>query len=258
MIMNIGFIGTGKISSAVIEAICTSDLQDYQIFVSPRNAIKSTRLEEKFSEVTRTESNQEVVVRAEIIFIALKPDVYKEVLSDLRFKPEHIIVSLIPFSSYGVLKKLVAPAKDISRATPLPTVVNHVCPIQVFRAGETVKRILGTIGQLIEVETEEQLHTIWTLTCLISPYYDLMSELSEWAAGNNVDKELADKYIADMFHSLAKAASLSDAPDFKVLSSHAATPGGLNEWTARSIDGLEAHTAYTKAADFILSKFRDL
>ena len=46
--MKIGFIGTGKIASAVIEAICTSKLMDYEIFVSPRNDVKSRKLESQF------------------------------------------------------------------------------------------------------------------------------------------------------------------------------------------------------------------
>ena len=53
--MNIGFIGIGKISSAVVEAICTSDLQDYTINLSPRNKERSLELEGKFEYVFRGE-----------------------------------------------------------------------------------------------------------------------------------------------------------------------------------------------------------
>lgn len=254
--MKIGFIGTGKISSAVIEAICTSKLNDYEIFVSPRNEMRSRKLDGQFSRVTRSISNQEVLDNSDIVFIALKPDIYEHVLSGLSFRKEHMIVSLIPFSTISNLLRLVAPAKNITRATPLPTVVNHICPIQVYNSNPVVNKILECIGQVLDVETEEQLHTIWTLTCLISPYYDLMSELSNWAVSNSVDKSLADKYVADMFNSLALAASKSNNPDFEMLSSHAATPGGLNEWTAKEIGRKGANAEYSKAANYIRGKFQ--
>lgn len=253
--MKIGFIGTGNISSAVIEAICRSKLKEFQIFVSPRNEKISNSLAAKYDEVTRCESNQDVITHADIIFIALKTDVYEAILNELSFREEQTIISLIPFSTHARLKELVYPTVTICRATPLPTVVNHICPIQVYKPNEDVLRILNSIGQVLEIETEKQLHTIWTLTGLISPYYDLMAEISDWAVRNSVEKSIADKYVADMFSSLALAASKSESPDFSAMSAHAATPGGLNEWTAKSIRDAGAHSAYTEAAEYILNRF---
>jgi pyrroline-5-carboxylate reductase len=255
--MKIGFLGTGKIASAVVEAVCTSELTNFEICVSPRNSERSRNLESAFKQVTRMDTNQDVVDNSDIVFIALKPDIYEEVLKSLTFRKEHTLVSLVPFSSYARLRVLLSPAVSISRATPLPTVVNHLCPIQVFKPSEPVLKILGSIGQVLVVDTEEELHTIWTLTCLISPYYDLMAELSEWAKKNKVAGETADRYIAGMFSSLSQAAAKSEDPDFGLLSSHAATPGGLNEWTAENVKAAGAHKAYTHAADYILGKFKD-
>lgn len=253
--MKIGFVGTGKISSAVVKAICSSKLKDFRIFVSPRNEMTSKSLAEKHNEVTRCGSNQEVIEHADILFIALKTDVYESVIERLTFRKEQTIVSLIPFSTYEHLKKLVYPVVHICRATPLPTVVNHICPIPVYKPNDAVLNLLSSIGQVFEVETEEQFHTIWTITSLISPYYDLMAGISDWAMRNSVEKSMADKYVADMFSSLALAASKSVSPDFGALSVHAATPGGLNEWTAKSIRDSGAHTAYIKAAEYILHRF---
>lgn len=256
--MKLGFIGTGKIASAVLEAICGSDLQDYEIFISPRNEQNSKTLAAKYEPVQRANSNQEVLDQADIIFVALKTDVFENILRGLSFRNDHTVVSLIPYSTISLLKALVFPATNISRATPLPTVVHHVCPVQVLNANSEVKRIFSSIGQVLEVETEKQFQAIWTLTGLISPYYDLMAALSDWAVENDVEKSIADKYIADMFHSLSLAASKSAHPDFNALSTHAATPGGLNEWAGEFIKSAGAHEAYKKAADHILKKFDDI
>lgn len=253
--MTIGFIGTGKISSAVVEAICTAGNSHLEIIVSPRGETNSRRLEERFEQVTRAGSNQEVADRSEIVFIALKTDIYRDVLRSISFRKEQKIVSFIPFSTISILRDLVAPAHIIGRATPLPSVVNHVCPIQVFNIVPEVRALLGSIGQIVEVETEEQLHALWTLTCLISPYYDLMEGLSNWTTENGVEKSIAGRYVADLFHSLTLAAAREERPDFRALSHHAATPGGLNEWAAKSIGGAGAHAEYARAASHILKLF---
>jgi pyrroline-5-carboxylate reductase len=254
--MRIGFIGIGKISSSVVESICTSGLNNYEIFLSPRNQDKSKELAAQFERVSRADSNQEVLDRSDIVFIALRPPIYKDVISDLYFREDHIVVSLIPFSFYSDILKLITPAKNLSRATPLPTVITHTCPIPVYKPNPTVWRILQHIGQPFEIPTEEELHTIWTLTCLISPYYDLLDSLTRWAADNYVEKEVASKYIADMFHTLSNAAHLQEKPDFNELSQHAATPGGLNERTAKEIEKSGAHEAYVNAAQTIRALFK--
>ena len=187
--MKIGFIGTGKIAGAVVQAICTSEL----------------------------------------VFLALRPPVFREVVSDLVFREDQSVISVIPFTTLENIQKNVAPSTSISRAIPLPTVTTHVCPIPVYKPSEILKNVLNAIGQPFEIESEEELHTIWTLTCLISPYYDMLDSLAKWAMENSVKPELANKYVAGMFNTLTNAAHISENPDFKTLSHHAATPGGLNE-----------------------------
>lgn len=253
--MNIGFIGTGKISSAMVKAFCAVDQLEIRIQLSPRNKQVSEALARKFENVTRLSSNQDVIDNSTIVFIALRPNVYKEILADLVFRADQTVISLIPYLKYQELADLVGPAKNLSRAIPLPTVVNLVCPIPVFKPDGTLLELLGKIGQPLIIEDENQLHTIWTLTGLITPFYDLMAELSCWSNENGVDKKVADKYVADMFNSLAYAASISDKPDFESLSHHAATPGGMNEKTGIEIRKSGAHREYRRSADGLMEKF---
>lgn len=254
--MNIGFIGIGKINSAVIEAICTSRLENYRLFISPRNQEKSKGLEEKYSRVKRMSSNQEILNKADIVFIALKPDVYLDVLAELEYRNDHIIVSLIPYTSYGILWNLLKPAKYVTRAIPLPAVINHNCPIPVFSPNDKVLQIFSEIGNPVIVEDEQQLHALWALTGLITPYYDMLSELSNWAVGKGVNENIANKYVADMFSALSGMAANEDIPDFSKLSDHAATPGGMNESAGKNLKNAYTHRNYTNEAERILKNFR--
>ena len=48
--MNLGFIGTGKITSSVITGICTSKISCEKILISPRNKSIAKKLKKKFKQ----------------------------------------------------------------------------------------------------------------------------------------------------------------------------------------------------------------
>jgi len=224
--MKIGCIGVGKIVGAIVEGLCTSGTDAPEIFLSPRNAEKSAALATKYAAVSRLESNQAVLDHSDIVIIALRPAVAVEILGGLRFDRRHIIVSLIPLLKYAGLLRAVAPAGEVSLAIPLPTVMHHRCPIPLFRAGEAVVRLFSRIGQPLTVADEDQLHALWTLTGLITPFYEQLGALSEWATTHAVPGATADAYIADMFESLSYMAQQSAPIDFSLLAQHAATLTG--------------------------------
>jgi pyrroline-5-carboxylate reductase len=252
---NLGFIGIGKIASAVIKGFCTGECSDLTLRLSPRNCDKSVSLAKKYPNVFRMDSNQAVVDGSDILFLALRPPQAPEILESLVFKENQIIVSFIPLINYSDLAKMVAPAHRISRAIPLPPVVNHNCPIPIFKPNESVVNLLGRIGQVLPVHDENQLHTLWTLTCLITPYYDLLQELSNWSTGHGVDRTTANQYIANLFQALSYTAQIADPIEFDELAKHAATPGGLNEQSGKEITAAGSHLAYREAAERILQRF---
>jgi len=253
--MNLGFIGIGRIACSVVKGLCTSNIESATINLSPRNRENSVYLAQLFSNVNRSESNQTVLDDSDIIFICLPPKGSREILNNLEFRKTHTVISFIPFLSFSQLVEVIRPATIISRAIPLPTVVNHNCPIPVFNSDNTVNGILSYIGQPLPVENENQLHTLWTLTGLISSFYDLLRELSSWANSNGVNEEVATRYIVDMYHSLIFSIKEEQQVDFNALVKHAATPNGMNEQAGKEIKEKGAHEAYKFAADHLLERF---
>ncbi|MDA8992393.1 NAD(P)-binding domain-containing protein, partial [Candidatus Pelagibacter ubique] len=56
--MKLGFIGTGKITSAVITGICSSSISYNKIIISERNKSTSSILKKKFKKITVSKDNQ--------------------------------------------------------------------------------------------------------------------------------------------------------------------------------------------------------
>jgi pyrroline-5-carboxylate reductase len=254
--MTLGFIGIGKIAGAIVEGLATSVYKDAVIYLSPRNEERSLALAAKYSAVHRMAGNQAVLDSSDIIILALRPAAAAEVLSGLRFDPRHTVISLIPLLNYADLTRLVSPAAEVSRAIPLPTVVQHQCPIPVFRASEKVVDLFRAIGQPLPVADEGQLHTLWTLTGLITPFYEQLGALSDWTIAHGVGRETANAYIANLFQSLSYMAQQADPIDFGELAQHAATPNGMNEQAGRELREKGVYEAYKTASDLLLERFK--
>ena len=59
--MNLGFIGTGKISSSIIYGIFKSKLKVDKIYISSRNKNIAKKLEKKFKKIKILKDNQDII-----------------------------------------------------------------------------------------------------------------------------------------------------------------------------------------------------
>jgi pyrroline-5-carboxylate reductase len=253
--MNLGFLGIGRIATAVIKGFCTSNIKNVTINISPRSENNSTFLKNSYPNIIRMENNQSVLDNSEFIFIAVPPNETKKTLSELKFNKKHTVISFVPFLEYAELAKTVMPARKICRAVPFPTVEKHNCPILLFNSTKTISKIFEHIGSPIIVENESDLHVLWTLTGLIAPFYDLCETLSNWAQSKGVESATANKYVMDMFSSLSSSTKGENILDFSELKKEATTPGGMNEEALKIINKKNANAVYQIAADAILTRF---
>ncbi len=254
--MKLGFIGTGNIASAVVEGFCTAGMEELSIYLSPRNEVQSKYLAGKYACVTRMESNQAVLDHADIVFIGVRPAVAEAVVRELQFRQDHTVVSFVPFLKYASLTGIVAPAGTACRAIPLPSVAVHQCPIPIFPPTPAITQLFSHIGQPLEVDDEQQLIALWTLTGLITPFYDMLLALSNWTTAKGVPAATANAYIANMYQALSYMAQQAAPIDFRELSRHAATPKGMNEQAGSAIRESGAHQQYAIAADRLLERFK--
>jgi pyrroline-5-carboxylate reductase len=247
----LGFIGTGNITTAVVEGLCTADFPPATIVVSPRNAVKASKLSQRFSQVRIAASNQEVIDTCDTIFLATLPQIATSTLADLQFRPNQTIISLVAAISLGEMRKLVEPAQNVIRAIPLPPVAQHLGPILLYPENQEAISIFNKIGRPLAVATEKQFNLLTTVTALIGPFYALIDETTRWATAAGVDQQIAASYTAAMFHALSVLAL--DVPDgnFSTLVTEASSPGGLNEQALEVVRKHGGYDAFKEALDAI-------
>ena len=120
--MNLGFIGTGKITSSVVTGICRSKISFKKIILSPRNRNIAKKLKKKFRKVSIAKNNQEIVNSCNWVFLAVTPTVGQKIIKNLKFKPRQTIVSFISTMTLIQLKKAIKVKAIIARAVPLPPI----------------------------------------------------------------------------------------------------------------------------------------
>tara|TARA_B110000902_G_C14136964_1_gene524250 strand:+ start:261 stop:1028 length:768 start_codon:yes stop_codon:yes gene_type:complete len=227
--MNIGFIGTGKIASAVINGICKSKIIHKKIIISPRNKEISKKLKKQFNTIKIAKNNQEILNSCDWIFLAVTPTVGKKIIKDLKFKSNQTVISFISTINLKQLKKAIKVKVKLVRAIPLPPISLKKGPVPICPPNEAVKNFFNKIGTVIEIKNEKSSINFWATSGMMASFYELLRVMSEWLIKKGIKRENAQKYVTSLFLALSEDAVVNSKKDLKYLVKDSQTPKGLNE-----------------------------
>lgn len=133
--MKIGFIGAGNMASSMIGGLIKSKL------IKPSDIIASAKTEKTLLNakvnfnINITRDSKEVVKESEIIIIAVKPNIYDDVLNEVidEIDDEKIIVTIAAGKSIKSIEDIIGKDKKIVRTMPnTPCLVGEgmsaICP----------------------------------------------------------------------------------------------------------------------------------
>jgi len=227
--MNLGFIGTGKIASSVIEGICTSKILFNKIIISPRNKSIAQKLKKKFKKVIIAKNNQQIINQCSWIFLAVTPTVGEKLIKDLKFKSSNTVISFISTITLTQLKKAIKVKAKIIRAIPLPPISLKKGPVPICPPDKKVKAFFDKIGTTVEIKNEKSSINFWSTSGMMAPFYELLSVMTDWLVKKGVRRDNAQKYITSLFLALSEDAVVNSKKDLKYLVKESQTPKGLNE-----------------------------
>ena len=227
--MKLGFIGTGKITSAVITGICTSKISFQKILVSPRNRNIAQKLKKRFRKVKIGKTNQEIVDKCNWVFLAVTPKVGEKILPKLNFRSNQKIISFISTTNLAQLKKIVKKKAKIVRAIPLPPISLGKGPIPIFPPDKKVKFFFDKIGTTVEIRSERLSKNFWATSGMMAPFYELLKVLSDWLVKRGIKRNEAQKYITSLFLALSEDSIVNSKKHLRYLVAESQTPGGLNQ-----------------------------
>ncbi len=211
--MKIGFIGAGNMATAMILGIIASKKADASdIIVSNITAEPLEILSEKYNVVT-TLDNKEVAQTADIIFVAVKPYLYKEVLEEISpfFSKEKIIISITPGKTLKELESWIFKGAKVIRTMPnTPAMVlegmTAVCKNEFVTDAEFqyVIAILESFGKT-EVITENLFDTVTAVSGSSPAYaYMFIEAMADGAVLLGMNRQSAYKFASQAVLGAAK------------------------------------------------------
>ena len=227
--MKLGFIGTGRITSSVINGICKSSIRYSKIFISSRNKKIAKGLKKKFKKISIEKDHQKIVDNSNWVFLAVTPTVGDKIIKKLKFKSNQTVVSFISTITIQELKKMIKTKVDIVRAIPLPPISLKKGPVPICPPNKKVKEFFNKIGTTVEIKNEKLSINFWSTSGMMASYYELLKVMSEWLVKRGVKRSDAQKYITTLFLALSEDAVVNSKKELRYLVKESQTPKGLNE-----------------------------
>ena len=249
--MNLGFIGTGKISSSVINGICNSSIKYKKIIISSRNNKVASQLKRKFKKIFIEKDNQKIVDNCDWIFLAVTPTVGEKIIKNLRFRSSQTIISFISTINLSDLRKMIKVKADLVRAIPLPPISLKKGPVPICPPNRKVKNFFNKIGSTIEIKNEKLSINFWSTSGMMASYYEILNVMSNWLIKKGIKRSDAQKYITTLFLALSEDAVVNSKKDLRHLVKESQTPKGLNEQGLKEMSKRAAYKSVVNALNKI-------
>lgn len=238
----LGFIGAGMMSSAMINGIIVAKV------TKPEHIIASDVYQPSLdrlsaSGIRTSQSNMEVVSGADVVILAVKPDVIPAVLKEIdqHLTKDSLVVSIAAGVPLAVLEALV-PGKRVVRVMPnTPCLVSESAA--AFSLGsvatdedrELVQSLLGAVGYACEVK-ESQLDAVTGVSGSGPAYiFVLIEALADGGVRMGLPRATALKLAAQTVKGAATMV-LETGTHPAVLKDQVCSPGGT---TIAAVEALE-------------------
>ena len=230
---NIGFIGGGKMASAIMKGIINSGFCPKEnILVSDKNEQALLNLKEEYG-VKTTVDNIEVVKNSDVILFAVKPFVLCDVLEELKeyITDKHVVLSIAAGISIDTIENILGNVPVIRIMPNTPALVNEgmsaVCKGHYANSehASLAVEIFSKVGKVIE--SEEKYIDIITAISGSGPafYYYIIDEIGKAGEKLCLDYETCLKLSAQTAFGAAKMVMESGVnPEQLII--NVTTPGG--------------------------------
>lgn len=244
--MKPGFVGCGAITAAMVTGLVRSAFPVSGIVVSPRSTEISARLAADFPVVSVAKDNQGVVDACDTVFLAVRPQVAEEVITELKFRPGQHVISVIATIPHEALERWIGVPVTLVRAIPLPFTADAMGATAVYPPDPVAKAIFSALGEAVEVDTIAGFELLAIASSMMGLYFGILEHSTGWLAGKGLKEADAAKYMRQLFAGLSQAALKAPDTSFAALREEFSTRGGLNEQVHRVFaenGGLDALSA---------------
>ncbi|MEG0856720.1 MAG: pyrroline-5-carboxylate reductase [Terrisporobacter sp.] len=263
---NIGFIGSGNMARAIIGGILKSELvQKDQVIASAKSDSTIEKINKEFGIIT-TKDSKEVVNNSHIIVVAVKPDIYDEVLEEVKeyISNEKIIVTIAAGKSIEDVEDVIGKNKKIVRTMPnTPALVGEgmtsLSPNKNINEEDLnlVKTVFNSFGKS-EVVSENMIGAVIGASGS-SPAYAFMfiEAIADGAVIAGMPRDKAYKFAAQAVLGAAKMVLETDMHPGE-LKDMVCSPGGATIEAVKVLEEEKLRSAVIKGVCACVNKSREM
>lgn len=254
--MKIGFIGTGDITRAIVTGLDRANYGYDEIIVSKRSADVSAMLAETCARVRISDDNQEIADAADILVLAVRPQVAAQVLPSIAFRPGQLVISLVATLTHEWLEKWTGPDVAIVRATPLPFVSYGIGATPILPYHPDAAALFDALGRSISTSSIGEFDAVTASSTFMGTFFGVQEAVVEWLADKGVAHKDAQAYIASVLLGLARTGVERGDESLDHLRETHSTRGGLNEQMFRIFEEQGGVSAFLAGIDSVYDRIR--
>lgn len=242
----IGVIGTGHIAAPMVRFLAA---KGHDIAVTRRNAGVSATLAAECG--VWLGEPQDVLDRAEIVLLCLRPNVAETALTPLAFQAGQRIISVMAGVTRARLEALCAPAATFVQTIPLGFLESGRCPLAAHGDTGLLAELFAPENPVVPVSREAALNAHFAICAMVPGLVDMIATGADWL-GEKTGNAAASEFYAGQLMSGFLAALDTASPGHLARARDAlATEGTLS---LQMIDALRqgaAHGALRGALDAV-------
>ncbi|QUM79129.1 pyrroline-5-carboxylate reductase [Moritella sp. 5] len=271
MIMNkkIAFIGAGNMASSLIGGMITDGYPAELIYAASPTRTRLDLLAEKFS-INTTQDNHAAVAAADIIILAVKPQLMADVCSHLAEQSANYRGKLFVSVAAGVtverLQSLLADNQPIVRSMPNTPALVQKGMTGLFPSPEvsdndikTIDQIMMAVGKTCWVDDEADLNTIIAATGSSPAYFFLFMEaMQESIIGMGFTQQQARELVQQAAAGSAELVIQNPHIDLATLRQNVTSKGGTTAEALRTFEEQNLRSTVNKAMQAAVSRAEEM
>ena len=178
--MKLGFVGTGAITESVVRGLVKAGIDLEVIAVSPRNAEVAARLAALHHRIRIARDNQSVVDSTDVVFLAVRLQVARDVVAGLEFHPGQRVVSFVAGLQLEELAEWTRGTPRLCRAIPVPLVAELHGVTATFPGDSVVTELFSSLGLVVEARDAAEFELFGAACCLMGTYFGFLDVIARW------------------------------------------------------------------------------
>ncbi|WP_159560358.1 pyrroline-5-carboxylate reductase [Streptococcus halichoeri] len=198
--MKIGFIGAGKMASAIIQSLQEHQPM-HQLIISGSSLQRSKDISQALG-VAYANSHQALLDDVDIVFLGIKPQQFQEVLAPLEFK--QAVISMAAGVTLKQLESLIAKKLPLIRIMPNMNATIGLSTTAITKNAQVQADLLAQVTELVNafgtahVIAEEQFDTFTALAGSSPAYiYYFAEAMAKAGLKHGLPKLKAQKIVAE-------------------------------------------------------------